>query len=253
MKDFDRLYKIVAKLRKKCPWDKKQTHASLKPYMIEETYEALHAIDKNNYQKFCEELGDMLLHILMHAVMAKEKNKFDIHDIIDTISSKMVRRHPHVFGKTKAKSAEEVWHRWEKIKKQEKGELEGLLESIPETLPALLRAEKVQKRAARIGFDWNVVADAFKKIEEETNETKHLLKGRKKNKKKLKEEIGDLIFAVVNVARKLNISAEEALQFSTAKFVRRFDKIEEEVLEAEKPLSLKEMDVLWEEIKAGEK
>jgi len=269
-KNFKELVKIVAKLRAPggCPWDREQSHETLKPFMVEETYEAIEAIDQRDFKKLCEELGDQLLHVLMHAEMAEEKKKFDINDVIDSIKKKMIRRHPHVFppsrgyggrgGKKKVKTSEEVLERWEQIKQEEKrGEGEkhrGILESIPQSLPALYRADKIQRRAARVGFDWNTVAGAWDKVHEEIGEIKALL-GKKKDLKKIKEEIGDLLFAVVNVARKLDIDAEEALQNSSSKFMRRFGEIEYQARAKGKDIrkmSLKEMDRIWEEIKKSE-
>jgi len=260
MKSFDRLISIVSRLRKECPWDREQTFESLKPYLVEEVYEALQAIDDKNYKKLCEELGDMLLHVVMLSVFAQEKKKFNIQDVIRFISAKMIRRHPHVFGKGKAKTKEEVWRKWEEIKGKEaklKGEKhKGILESIPRSLPALYRADKVQKRAARVGFDWDQVAGAWEKVHEELDETHAImqnekLKMKKAGKIKLKEEIGDLLFAIVNVARKLGINAEEALQGANDKFMRRFARIEKALLE--KKLTLAEMDTLWNMAKAAEK
>jgi len=267
-KKFNELIKVVQKLRapKGCPWDRVQTHATLKPYMVEEVYEALEAIDSKDYKKLAEELGDMLLHIVMQAEMGREEGKFTLDDVISSISAKMVRRHPHVFGKKKVRSVEEVWRRWEEIKGEEvkgKGEKhKGILESVPQSLPALYRADKVQRRAARVGFDWNSVAGAWRKVDEEEKEIHRILKTQSSRLKtktkslKLKEEIGDLLFAVVNVARKLDIDAEEALQNATSKFMRRFKEIE---LHARKKgshiskMTLPEMDKVWNEIKKLEK
>jgi len=258
-KKFEDFIEIVKKLRKGCPWDREQTIASLKPYLVEEVYEAIQAIDDKDYSKLAEELGDMLLHIVMLSVFAKEDDYFSIQDVIDSISAKMVRRHPHVFAKGKAKTKEEIWLKWEKIKRQEakaKGQRhKGILESIPRKLPALYRAEKVQKRAARVGFDWDQVAGAWEKVHEELDEVHEILKARGKRPKaegqRLKEEVGDLLFAIVNVARKLDIDAEDALQFANTKFMKRFSKIEKKL--QKKKMTLAEMDQLWEKAKASEK
>lgn len=244
---FEKLIKIVRALRKKCPWDRAQTIESLKPYLVEEIYEALQAIDDRDYRKLADEVGDMLLHVVMLAVFAAEKRHFDIDQVIDGISAKMVRRHPHVFAKAKAKNKEQVWRRWEAIKKDE-AKAKDLLAGIPKSLPALYRAEKVQKRAARVGFDWDKVAGAWSKVHEELEEVQSLIKT---ESKKLKEEIGDLLFAIVNVARKLDLDAEEALQGANNKFIRRFAKIEAALLK--KKLTLAQMDRLWEKAKAAEK
>jgi MazG family protein len=266
---FEKFVAIVKKLRRDCPWDREQTIDTLKPYLVEEVYEAIEAIRDKDHARLTEELGDMLLHIVMLSVFAAETKKFDVEDVIDSISSKMVRRHPHVFlpagrhgGKLKARNKTEVWMRWEKIKGKEvkkgEGRKRGILESIPQSLPALYRADKVQRRAARVGFDWDVVAGAWEKVREELDEIHELL-GKKKverrtqntEHRKIKEEIGDLLFAVVNVARKLNLDAEEALQDANTKFMRRFSKIESKL--KKKKMTLAQMDILWNKVKAAEK
>jgi len=257
---FEQFIEIVKRLRKECPWDREQTMETLKPYLVEEVYEAIEAINDKDYRRLAEELGDMLLHVVMLSVFAAETGKFKIDDVINSISAKMVRRHPHVFlpagrqgAKGKARTKEEVWMKWEKIKQTEAKAKAGILASIPQSLPALYRADKVQRRAARVGFDWDRVAGAWSKVHEELDEVHEIL-GSKKFKvhiKKLKEEIGDLLFAIVNVARKLNIDAEEALQQGNNKFMRRFSKIEEKL--QKKKMTLRQMDALWDRIKASEK
>jgi len=273
MEKFSEFVEIVRRLRRECPWDREQTFASLKPYLVEEVYEAIEAIDKKDFRQLAEELGDMLLHVVMLSVFAQQAKKFTIDDVVATIAAKMVRRHPHVFGKEKAKDKEKVWRNWEKIKRREKGGQgpgtrgQGMLESIPRSLPALYRADKVQKRAARVGFDWDQVAGAWDKVYEELDEVHQLLTSnlqpptsKQKTKDKLqktnnkiqrvKEEVGDLLFSVVNVARKLDIDAEEALQLANNKFTRRFGRIEKAL--RKKRLTLKQMDALWEKTKAAE-
>jgi MazG family protein len=257
-KKFEDFVDIVKKLRKGCPWDREQTIESIKPYLVEEVYEAIQAIDDKSYKKLAEELGDMLLHIVMLSVFAREDDYFTIDDVIKSISTKMVRRHPHVFGSKKAKNKEEVWLRWEKIKQEEalkKGKKhKGILESIPRKLPALYRAEKVQRRAARVGFDWDHVAGAWEKVHEELEEIHELMRAdsrkRKADSRRIKEEIGDLLFALVNVSRKLNIDAEDALQSASSKFARRFSRIEKQL--QKKKLTLAQMDALWDKAKAAE-
>ena len=258
-KKLENFIKIVEELRQKCPWDREQTFATIKPYMVEEVYEALQAIDDKDYPRLAEELGDMLLHIVMLSVFAAEKNYFTVADVIDHIAAKMVRRHPHVFGSGKAKTKKEIWLKWEKIKQEEKRAKgqgtrdQGILGGIPKQLPALYRAEKVQRRAARVGFDWDQVAGAWTKVKEELAEVHELL-GEKKVKKqtaRVKEEIGDLLFAIVNVARKLDIDSEDALQLANAKFMRRFSHIEK-VLQKKK-LTVEQMDEIWNKVKAAEK
>jgi len=265
-KNFYELVKTVRKLRAPngCPWDRVQTHATLKPYMVEEVYEALEAIDQKDHRKLAEELGDILLHVVMQAEIGREKKEFDIEDVIASINTKMIRRHPHVFSGKKVKSVEEVWKRWEEIKAQEvKGasdKVKGILESVPNALPALYRADKVQRRAARVGFDWNNVAGAWSKVNEEEKEIKQLLgkRGKVKGKRgteKLREELGDLLFAVVNVSRKLEIDPEESLQNATTKFMRRFKEIEKTARKSGRhisKMSLPEMDAVWKEVKRRE-
>jgi len=270
-KKFNELVKIVHRLRapKGCPWDRVQTHATLKPYMVEEVYEALEAIDSKDHKKLAEELGDMLLHIVMQAEMGREKKEFTIDDVISSISAKMIRRHPHVFSNKKARSVEEVWKRWEEIKSKEvKGKsdkVKGILESVPNALPALYRADKVQRRAARVGFDWNNIAGAWDKVDEEQKEILKLMgrskyqtskpKVKPKTVNKIKEELGDLLFAIVNVTRKLDIDAEEALQNATSKFMRRFKEIELHAKRSGRHISkmtLPEMDAVWNDIKKRE-
>lgn len=262
---LERFVEVVKVLRRRCPWDRIQTFESLKPYLVEEVYEAIQAINDRKYEKLAGELGDMLLHIVMLSVFAEEKKIFKMGDVIDSITAKMIRRHPHVFAGKKAKTKEKVWYRWEQIKQaeaKERGEKhKGILETIPYALPALYRADKVQKRAARVGFDWDKVAGAWEKVHEELEEVHELLnvehrpstvEGRKsKTENRIKEEIGDLLFAIVNVARKLDMDAEDALQLANTKFIRRFSKIEKKL--QKKKLSLPEMDAIWEKVKAAEK
>ncbi|MCU0640688.1 MAG: nucleoside triphosphate pyrophosphohydrolase [Candidatus Margulisbacteria bacterium] len=262
MQQFREFVEIVRKLRRECPWDREQTFATLKPYLVEEVYEALEAIDNKDYGQLAEELGDMLLHVVMLSVFAEQAKKFTIDDVIGSIAAKMVRRHPHVFGQAEANDKAKVWRNWEKIKGEEKrgkgqgSRGKGMLESIPRSLPALYRADKVQRRAARVGFDWDQVAGAWDKVHEELDEVHELLNSKVKIKKSklmkgIKEELGDLLFAIVNVARKLELDPEETLQEANGKFIRRFAQIEK-VLQKKK-LTLKQMDALWDKAKAAEK
>lgn len=255
MKEFDRLIEVVAKLRGKtgCPWDRKQDHNSLKPYVVEEAYEMLDAIDKNDMDKLRDELGDILLQVMLHSQIAGEKKKFSIKDVVNGITNKMIRRHPHVFAKKKVSCIDEIWSNWEEIKKDE-AEYASILDSVPKAMPALLRADKVQKKASRVGFDWNNVAGAWDKVKEELEEIFELIRKNddNKHKKRIKEEIGDLLFAVVNVSRKLEIPAEEALQEAVDKFSKRFKYIEDNSKSTKKPLKdmgIKEMDRLWDKAK----
>ncbi|MFC1510795.1 nucleoside triphosphate pyrophosphohydrolase [Candidatus Margulisiibacteriota bacterium] len=261
MKKFDEMVKIVAKLRQECPWDQAQTFETLKPFLVEEVYEAIQAIDDKDKDKLAEELGDMLLHVVMLAIIINENTKHSMKSIIEGITKKMVRRHPHVFGRKKLKTAEDVLAKWEKSKLKEIKDKaikhKGILASIPRSLPALYRAEKVQKRAARVGFDWDKVAGAWEKVHEEMDEIKsEILNPKsetisKSKNRKIKEEIGDLLFAVANVARKLDIHAEEALQDANSKFMRRFSKIEKKL--GKKKMTLAQMDALWDKVKSAER
>lgn len=257
MKEFDKLIKIVKKLRSKsgCAWDREQTHDTLTPYMIEESYELLDAINGRDDKKLKEELGDVLLQVILHSQIGCEKKKFDIKDVIECICEKMIRRHPHVFAGRKKTSVEDIWHKWEEIKKDEnKGK--SVLDSIPKVMPALYRADKMQKKAARLGFDWDTVSGAWAKVDEELSEVLDLLKFVKKDKKKIKEELGDLLFSIVNVSRKLDINAEEALQVSIAKFYQRFNYIEKYTDKRDiklKEITSSDLGKLWIKAKAAAK
>lgn len=246
---------IMATLRGEggCPWDRQQTHDTLKRYLLEETYEVLEAIESNDMHSLCEELGDLLLQIVFHARIAEEEGCFDLADVVRGIIAKMIRRHPHVFGSEKVSDAPEVLRRWEKIKEAEK-ENGGLLSGIPRALPALVRAERVQARASQVGFDWPDWQGAFGKLEEELGEARvALASGDEKQKVR---ELGDLLFAAVNVARLANVDAEGALRQTVDKFIRRFAFLEEKIRAQGKRLDevpLEEMDALWEEAKNQEK
>lgn len=251
MKAFNRFLRIIKKLRSPqgCPWDRVQTHQSLKPYLIEETYEVLDAIDNGQAEILQDELGDLLLQIVLHAEIASEKKKFDIEAVINNISAKMIRRHPHVFAKTKVKDVKDVWHNWEKIKKTEKTQ-KSILDSIPAALPALYRATKVQKKAARVGFDWPDTKGVLAKIKEEIHEFEELKT--KKYSKKAQDEFGDILFSLVNLARKLDLDAEDALRLATKKFEKRFKYVEQKVNNSAKDFkdyTLSELDKFWETAK----
>ena len=250
--NFDDLCRIIERLRGKggCPWDAEQTHESIKKCMVEEAYEAVEAIESGDMSKVYDELGDLLLQVVMHAQIAKESGEFDMDDITNAVCTKMIRRHPHVFGDTKVKDSDEVLDNWEEIKKAEKGESKASesLESVAHSLPALMRAQKVQKRAAKVGFDWADVSGAIDKVKEETAELEEAVK----NGTNTEEELGDLLFSVVNVARFVKADSEEALTQSTRKFISRFAKMEDVVLKSGKrleDLSLDEMDGIWDKIK----
>mgnify|MGYP000903918453 CR=1 FL=1 len=256
---LDPLMRVMAALRspKGCPWDKEQTHHTLRRYLIEECYEVIEAIDENNMHKLVEELGDLLLQVVFHARLAEETRSFDMNDVIAGVVAKMVRRHPHVFGHTKVKDSDEVLVNWAAIKKQEKeehGEDLGVLGTVPIGLPALLRAYKIQGRAARVGFDWPNVEGAWEKVHEEAAELR--VAAASGDHRAMEEELGDLLFAVVNVARFLSVEPELALAGTSAKFEERFHYIEQQATangHCLEELSLEDMDTLWEQAKTQEK
>lgn len=251
---YEDLLEIMKTLRSPggCPWDREQNHESLKKYLIEETYEVLEAIDLKSPDKLCEELGDLLLQIVFHARIAEENGQFKMEDVIQGISRKMIHRHQHVFGEKHAETADDVLDIWEDIKKEEKGikTQTSVLKDVPSILPSLMRSYKVQEKAAKVGFDWDYVEDAWKKVEEETKEFQEAYKS--SNMEKAEEELGDLLFAIVNVARFLKIQPELALTGTIEKFIKRFEYIETKSSEAGKKLTemtLEDMDLLWEEAK----
>lgn len=248
---LDRLREIVARLREPggCPWDREQTHRTLRAALLEEAYEAVAAIDAADEVNLCEELGDLLLQVVFHSRLAEENGQFGFDDVARAIADKLVRRHPHVFGDTECADTAAVLRNWEQLKRVEKGSVgASALEGVPHGLPALLRAAKVQQKAARVGFDWSEAAAVFAKVREELDEVEHVLADRDRRE----EEIGDLLFSVVNLARKLTVDAEVALHSSTGKFVRRFEAMEE-LARARNlsmdQLSLGELDALWAEVK----
>ena len=240
MDAFDELLKIMEKLRQKCPWDRKQTHESLKKYLLEETYELLDAIDSGKDEKLKEELGDLLLQVVFHAQIAKERSAFDIWDVIEGLNKKLVERHPHVFG---CESPEEVLKNWEERKLKERN---SVLDGVPRSMPALARSQKLQDRASLVGFDFQNIDQVFLKLEEEIQELKEALKT--KDKRALEHELGDILTAVVELARFLGLDAELCLQKANDRFERRFRYMEEKAREMGKNLkdmSLEEMDRLW--------
>src|SRR5438552_11150626 len=249
---FNRLRDIVAKLRAPggCPWDQEQTHESLLPATIEEAYEVAEAARARNDAHFQEELGDLLLLVVMHAEISREAGRFTIDNVIAEITDKLVRRHPHVFGESGARDAGAVLKQWEAIKREEKKGDQHYLASLPGALPALMRAQKAQGKAARVNFDWTELRDVIAKIDEELAETKEAIVT--SDPVRIGDEIGDLLFAVVNLARKSGLDAEETLQTATTKFVSRFNLLEDELRARGKKLGnvdLEEMDSIWNEIK----
>ena len=255
---FDQLVQVVAALRGEngCPWDKAQTHETLKSDLIEETYEVIEAIDAKSPYKLQEELGDLLLLVMLNAQIAKDQDDFSINEVVRSITDKLIRRHPHVFGDVDAKDTETVLQNWEAIKRSEAGyeDRTSVLDGVPESLPGLLRAQKIQNKAARVGFDWDTVADVLPKLEEEIEEVKTSVK--KGDTGEIEMEIGDLLFSVVNLCRFLDVQAEEALRQAVRKFTNRFQKMEE-TLEGHgksfKDYDLAGLDLIWEEAKEKEK
>lgn len=248
---FNEFIAIVKRLRKECPWDREQTNDSIKANTLEEAYEVVHAIDEGNYSELKKELGDLLLHVVFHTIMAEEKKEFTIDDVIDSITEKLIRRHPHVFGETEVSGSSEVKKNWETIKLAE-GRT-SLLEGIPSDLPALLKAHRIQEKASKVGFDWSHKDEVWKKVTEEISELHEAEE--KGNKEKTEEEFGDLLFALANYSRFIHVNPEDALRKSTAKFMRRFRYIEDQLRKKDIPLpeaGLKLMDELWEESKKKE-
>jgi MazG family protein len=252
MTEFERLCEIVAQLRAPggCPWDREQTHESLLPALIEEAYEVAGAVRAEDDANVREELGDLLLLIIMHAEIAREAGLFNIDNVIADVTEKLIRRHPHVFGKSDARDSGAVLKQWESIKRAEKTG-RHYLDGLPAALPALMRAQKAQSKAARVNFDWSELRDVIAKIEEELAETKSAIAS--EDRQAIEDEIGDLLFAVVNLARKCKLDAESALQTATDKFVARFTRLEDELHAQGKRLGdvdLAELDQIWNRVKA---
>jgi len=246
---FIELVNIMDKLRKECPWDKEQTHESLRKYILEEAYEVVETIDNANWEELREELGDLLLQVVFQSAIAKETGKFSIESVIDTLNTKLVERHPHVFGDKIANSAKDVQRNWEEIKLQNKKRI-SLLDGVPISAPALLRAERLQERAAKVSFDWHHLSDVIDKLEEEFKEFKAAVNGN--DHQEIEEEMGDILFSLVNISRFLKISSEDSLRKTNEKFIRRFKYIEEAFdnnYDKMKNAGLSELDKKWEEAK----
>lgn len=247
-RNFEDLVELVAILRKECPWDRKQTHYSIKDNLIEEAYEAIEALDEGNFDEFKKELGDLLLHVVFHSNIASETDTFEIGEVIYTLMEKLIRRHPHVFGEEVVNGESQVAENWENIKLKEgkKSTLDGL----PAHLPALIRAQRMQEKAANVGFDWPEWQQAWEKLDEELIEFKETLE--KKDEEKSAQEFGDVLFSLVNVARFFELTAEDSLRKTNRKFEKRFRYIEERLKSEGKNLkeaTLQEMDELWEQSK----
>tara|TARA_R110002096_G_scaffold324349_3_gene518410 strand:+ start:14351 stop:15115 length:765 start_codon:yes stop_codon:yes gene_type:complete len=247
-KNFEDLVELISILRKECPWDKKQTHYSIKDNLIEEAYEALEALDNEDFGEFKKELGDLLLHVVFHSKIASETKTFDIGDVVYSLMEKLIRRHPHVFGETVVANEGEVAENWEEIKLKEGKE--STLDGLPIHLPALIRAQRMQEKAANVGFDWPEWHQAWDKLQEEIEEFKEALE--KKDKKASADEFGDVLFSMVNVARYFDLVAEDSLRQTNSKFETRFKYIEKKLKENGKSVknaTLEEMDELWNQAK----
>ena len=245
---FNEFVKIVERLRKECPWDREQTNDSIKSATIEEAYEVVEAIDNKDFIELKKELGDLLLHVVFHTVIAGESDHFNIDEVIDTIQEKLIRRHPHVFGDTKVSGTKEVLKNWEEIKMNEGREF--LLDGVPEILPALQRAHRLQEKVSKVGFDWENKEDVWKKVIEEIEEMHRSEKNGTHDE--LENEIGDVFFALVNYSRFLGINPENALRKTNRKFINRFTYVEKNITSSGRKLSeatLEEMDKYWEESK----
>lgn len=263
MTAFEKLCEIVARLRAPggCPWDREQTHESLLPALIEEAYEVAGAVRSRDIANFREELGDLLLLIVMHSEIAREAGRFDIDNVLKEVTEKLIRRHPHVFGRSDARDSRAVLKQWESIKRGEKTG-KRYLDGLPSALPALARAQKAQSKVARVNFDWSELDEVIAKVEEELGEIKQAIEGRHQHSAnnpragnachEVENEIGDLLFAVVNLARKASLDAETALQAATDKFVARFNRLEDALQARGKQLGdadLAELDAIWDAIK----
>jgi len=256
---FNEFVEIVKRLRKECPWDREQTNDSIKAATIEEAYEVVEAIERKNYEELRNELGDLLLHVVFHTIIASESNDFTIDDVINSIKEKLIRRHPHVFGDVKVSGSAEVKKNWEEIKLEEGRD--SVLDGVPEMLPALQRAHRLQEKASKVGFDWEKKEDVWKKVVEEIEEMHEIEKAKSQSigneieeelYNQLENEIGDVFFALVNYARFLDVNPENALRRTNTKFIKRFSYVENKIKSMGKKLSesnLKEMDVYWEESK----
>lgn len=245
---FKEFVEIMSRLRKECPWDREQTHESISGNTIEEAYEVVQAIDDKDPEELKKELGDLLLHVAFHSVIAEDSGNFNIEDVIHAITEKLIRRHPHVFADGKASNTEEITQTWEAIKLSEGRK--SVLEGIPQAMPALLRAHRIQEKAAKVGFDWEKKADVWKKVEEEIHELSHEVKHN--DPEKMEGEFGDVLFALINYARFIGINPENALRKTTTKFEKRFAYIEQKLAENNKKVTdsnLEEMDGYWNESK----
>lgn len=248
LESFDKLLSIMDELREKCPWDKKQTFQTLRHLTIEETYELADAIIENDSQEIKKEVGDLLLHIVFYAKIGSETSNFDMKDIVDSLNEKLIRRHPHIYSDAVAEDSKQVSENWEQIKLKEGRK--STLEGVPKTLPALVKAYRIQDKARGVGFDWDNIEQVWDKVEEEIEEMKFEIKAG--NKDKIEQEFGDTLFALINYSRFIDVNPETALERTNKKFIRRFQFIEQEVLKQNKDMremTLEELDKIWDEAK----
>ena len=242
---FGRLVDVLDRLRAECPWDKKQTNESLRPNTIEETFELADALLKNDKENICEELGDVLMHMIFYSKIGEEKEDFDIADVCNREADKLIFRHPHIYGDSTAETSDDVLKNWEQIKLKENGGKKRVLSGVPDSLPSLIKAYRVQDKARNVGFDWADRKDVWKKVHEELNELEAELE--REDKDRSTRELGDFLFSVINAARLYKLNPDNALEYTNQKFIRRFNYIEEHSIRAGKPLtemSLEEMDKL---------
>lgn len=250
MEAFGRFLDILDELREKCPWDRKQTNESLRPNTIEEAYELCDAIVKNDKEEICKELGDVLLHVGFYAKIGSETGDFDIKDVCDKLCDKLIFRHPHIFGDTQAETTEQVLLNWELLKQKEKGGNKTVLSGVPAALPTLIKAYRIQDKARHVGFDWDEKEQVWDKVREEFTELQEEIN--QLDQEKAESEFGDLFFSLINAARLYGINPDNALERTNQKFIRRFNYVEEQALNAGKSLNemtLEEMDVFWNEAK----
>jgi len=248
---FLALVKIMDELREKCPWDKKQTIHTLRPLTIEEMYELTDAITAENWQDIKEELGDVMLHLLFYSKIATEQQQFTLQDVLESISKKLIHRHPHIYGNVEVANEEEVKKNWEQLKLQEKGKAnKSVLSGVPTSLPAVVKATRIQEKAKQVGFEWDNIEDVWKKVEEEIGELKSAIE--QQNQQHIEEEFGDVLFSLINYARFLQVDAEGVLEKTNQKFIYRFQQIEK-IANAEgkslTDMSLQEMDAIWNKVK----
>ena len=254
MEAFGRLLEVLDELRVKCPWDRKQTNESLRPNTIEEVYELADALMKNDRMNICKELGDVLLHVVFYAKIGSETGDFDIKDVCDKLCDKLIFRHPHVFGEVKADTAEQVTENWEQIKLKEKDGNKSVLSGVPDALPALIKAYRIQDKARNVGFDWEERTQVWEKVKEEIAEFEQEVD--RMDKEKAEAEFGDVMFSLINAARLYKINPDNALERTNQKFIRRFNYLEAHTIKEGrnlKDMTLEEMDAIWNEAKRLEK